>query len=43
MPLKLGDDDMFGGYDFSKALAGVNLDSAKQGAEVVRTTIELLN
>jgi hypothetical protein len=39
----LGDDDMFGGYDFNKELDGVNLYSAKQGAEVVRTTIELLN
>jgi hypothetical protein len=39
----LGDDDMFGGYDFNKELDSVNLDSAKQGAEVVRTCIELLN
>ena len=39
----LGDDDMFGGYAFNKELDGVNLESVKQGAEVVRTTIELLN
>ena len=39
----LGDDDMFGGYAFNKELDSVNLDSAKQGAEIVRTTIELLN
>src|ERR1700722_4609528 len=36
----LGDDDMFGGYAFNKELDSVNLDSAKQGAEIVRTTIE---
>ena len=41
--LLLGDDDMFGGYDFKPELTGRNLDSAKQGAEVVRVCIELLN
>lgn len=39
----LGDDDMFVGCEFNRELEGTNLDCTKQGAEVVRTCIELLN
>ncbi len=39
----LNDDDEFASFQFDKWLSDANLDTAKQGAELVRTCIQLLN
>jgi len=39
----LNDDDEFASFLYDSRLSGANLDAAKQGAEVVRTCIQLLN
>jgi hypothetical protein len=39
----LDDDDEFASFQYDGRLSGVNLDATKQGAELVRTCIQLLN
>ena len=39
----LNDDDEFASFQFDKWLSDTNLSTAKQGAELVRTCIQLLN
>jgi hypothetical protein len=39
----LDDDDEFASFQYDGGLSGVNLDATKQGAELVRTCIQLLN
>jgi hypothetical protein len=39
----LDEDDQFASFQYDSRLSGVNLDATKQGAELVRTCIQLLN
>jgi len=39
----LNDDDEFASFQYDSRLSGANLDAAKQGAEVARACIQLLN
>ena len=39
----LNDDDEFASFQYDSRLSGANLDATKQGAELVRTCIQLLN
>ena len=41
--LVLDEDDEFASFQFDSKLSGANLDAAKQGAELVRTCVQLLN